>query len=156
MADDWPETAWSDVGGRLVPGGHVLPIRIYFEDTDFSGLVYHANYLRFMERGRSDLLRSLGIGHEELAKGVYGEPVIFAVRRIEIDYLRPAKIDDLIEVRTRPAEMRGVRLIMRQTITKGDEVLVEATVTVITLSPEGRVRRLPDAVSERFAAAQPG
>ena len=91
---------WPDLAGRLIPGGHVLPVRVYFEDTDFSGVVYHGAYIRYMERGRSDYLRKLGVGHDALDRGEHGEPLAFAVRRIAVEFLRPARIDDVLEVET--------------------------------------------------------
>jgi acyl-CoA thioester hydrolase len=140
-ADRWP-----DLAGRLVPGGHVLPVRVYFEDTDFSGVVYHGAYIRFMERGRSDYLRHLGVGHDALDRGEMGEPLAFAVRRIAAEFLKPARIDDVLEVETRSGELRGARIILTQTVKRGDEVLVTAEVTVVMINGEGRARRLPDAV----------
>jgi acyl-CoA thioester hydrolase len=134
---------WPDLAGRLVDGGHLLPIRIYFEDTDFSGVVYHAAFLRFMERGRSDMIRLMGVNHEALAKGAYGEPLAFAVRRIEIDFYRPARIDDLIEVHTKPAHAGGARLVLEQQVKLGDTVLVAAKVTVVMINLEGKARRMP-------------
>ncbi len=143
-ADKWP-----DLAGRLVPGGHVLPVRVYFEDTDFSGVVYHGAYIRFMERGRSDFLRRLGVGHDALDRGEHGdhgEALAFAVRRITADFLKPARIDDVIEVETRPGELRGARIILSQRVVRGDEVLVTAEVTVVMINAAGRARRLPDVV----------
>jgi acyl-CoA thioester hydrolase len=141
-ADKWP-----DLAGRLMPGGgHILPVRVYFEDTDFSGVVYHGAYVRFMERGRSDYLRRLGVGHDALDRGEHGEPLAFAVRRIVADFLKPARIDDVVEVETRPGDLRGARIILSQTVRRGDEVLVTAEVTVVMINADGRARRLPDAV----------
>jgi acyl-CoA thioester hydrolase len=145
-----PET-WPDLAGRFVGGAHVLPVRIYFEDTDFSGVVYHANYLRFMERGRSDMLRLLGVNHDALDEGILGEPLAFAARRVEVEFLKPARIDDLIEVETRVAEMAGARLILDQTVRCGAVVLVEAKVTIVMINAEGRARRLPQAVRDTLA-----
>ena len=92
---------WPDIAGRSTTEGHVLPIRIYYEDTDFSGRVYHASFLRFCERGRSELLRSAGLSHSGLIEDTNdGGGIFFAVRRIVADYLAPAGIDDLLEVRS--------------------------------------------------------
>ena len=141
-ADGWP-----DLAGRLIEGGHVLPVRVYFEDTDFSGVVYHGAYIRFMERGRSDFLRLLGVGHDALDRGeMGGEALAFAVRRIAVEYLRPARIDDVLEVETRAGELGGARIVLKQTVRRSDEVLVTAEVTVVMINGEGRARRLPDAV----------
>ena len=148
MAEDWPQIA-----GRLVPGGHVLPVRIYFEDTDFSGVVYHGSYIRFMERGRSDFVRLVGVGHTELHKGEHGEPLAFAVRRIHVDFLKPGRIDDLLEVETRVLDLAGARIVLRQTIRRGHETLVDAEVTVVLVNREGRARRIPDSVRDVLTAS---
>jgi acyl-CoA thioester hydrolase len=139
---------WPDLAGRLVGGGHVLPVRIYFEDTDFSGVVYHANYLKFMERGRSDMLRLMGSSHDALVDGVLGEPLAFAVHRIEVDFRGPARIDELIEVETRVGDIGGARLRLDQTVRRGEETLVQAKVTIVMINKDGRARRIPDAVRE--------
>ena len=144
---------WPDLAGRLIPGGHLLPVRIYFEDTDFSGVVYHGSYIRFMERGRSDFVRLIGVGHTGLGQGDHGEPLVFAVRRINIDFLKPARIDDLLEVRTTVREMGGARLELRQTIDRDGQPLVEADVTIVLINREGRARRIPDSVRAVFEGA---
>ena len=113
-----PPEPWPDLAGRLIPGGHVLPVRIYFEDTDFSGVVYHGSYIRFMERGRSDFVRLLGVAHTALDAGDHGEPLVFAVHRINIGYFKPARIDDLVEVTTLVKAVTGARLILNQTVTR--------------------------------------
>lgn len=138
--------SWPDVAGRLVDGGHVLPVRVYYEDTDFSGVVYHASYLRFMERGRTDYLRLLGIGHDALAKGAHGEPLAFAVRRLVVDYLKPARMDDLVEVETRTGAVTGARIVLAQSIRRGATRLVSAEVTVVMVGPHGQLRRIPKGV----------
>ena len=142
--------AWPDLSGRLVDGGHVLPVRIYYEDTDFSGVVYHGSYVRFMERGRTDFLRLLGVGHEALANGEHGggegEPLAFAVRRITAEFLKPARIDDLVEVETRLDRIDGARIVLVQTIRRGSVTLVTAEVVVVMINAAGQPRRLPAAV----------
>jgi acyl-CoA thioester hydrolase len=148
MADAWP-----DLAGKLVPGGHVLPVRIYFEDTDFSGVVYHGSFIRFMERGRSDFVRLLGIGHTALAAGDHGEPLAFAVRRIHVDFLKPARIDDLVEIETTVRDIAGARLVLRQVARCGEQLLVEADVTVVLVTPGGKARRIPPGVREILTAA---
>ncbi|MBB3934419.1 tol-pal system-associated acyl-CoA thioesterase [Aureimonas phyllosphaerae] len=142
------------LAGRLVDGGHRLDVRVYFEDTDFSGVVYHARYLHFLERGRTDYLRLHGIGHRELMDGAFGEPMAFAVRRMEIEFLRPARIDDILSVETRTALLGGARVVLDQRILRGDEVLIEARVKVAVISPDGRPRRMPAAVAERLGAPE--
>lgn len=124
---------------------HRLPVRIYYEDTDFTGIVYHANYLRYLERGRSDFFRMVGISHTELAKQDTG----FAVIRMELDFKRAARIDDALLVRTLFERAEGVRLHVRQTITRGEEVLFEATVVAVCISLSGRPRRpTPDMLAK--------
>ena len=146
---------WPDLAGRLTELGHVLPVRIYFEDTDFSGVVYHGGYIRFMERARSDFVRLIGVGHTDLDAGVHGEPLVFAVRRIDIEYRKPARIDDVVEVETRVTEIRGASIVLDQTIRRGGEVLTEAAVTVAFVNRQGKARRIPDSVRARFAGGGP-
>ena len=143
MANEWP-----DLAGRLIEDGHahVLPVRVYFEDTDFSGVVYHGGYIRFMERGRSDFLRLLGVGHDALARGEHGEQLAFAVARIVVDFRKPARIDEVIEVETRSASVTGARIVLSQTVRRGADVLVSAEVTVAMVNVAGQARRMPDVV----------
>jgi acyl-CoA thioester hydrolase len=129
------------LGGRLEGGAHILPVRVYFEDTDFSGVVYHGSYVRFLERGRTEFLRALGIGHDALDKGAHGERLAFAVRRMAIEFLKPARIDEVVEVETRPREVTGARGILAQAIRRGSDVLVTAEATVALISDEGKARR---------------
>ncbi|MBI1338960.1 YbgC/FadM family acyl-CoA thioesterase [bacterium] len=120
--------------GRFENGEHLLPVRIYYEDTDFTGIVYHANYLRYMERGRSDYLRLMNE-----AAGV--ETGLFAVIRIEIDYVASARIHDALLVRSRYAGLHGVRMRFEQTIERGPDTLVRAVVTAVPINADGRARR---------------
>jgi acyl-CoA thioester hydrolase len=132
---------------------HILPVRIYYEDTDFSGMVYHANYLRYFERARSDVLRLLGVGHTKLA--ARAEPLAFTVRRIEVDYLIPASIDDALEVRSLWQEAAGARFRVRQEIFRGEQRLASALVEVACIAMTGRPRRIPSdllAAFEQFIA----
>lgn len=147
--------AWPDLSGRLVSGGHVLPVRIYFEDTDFSGVVYHANYLRFMERARSDMLRLLGVSHDALDSGAFGERLAFAVRHLEIGFEKPAIIDDFIEVKTSVVGVAGARLLLDQTICRGVETLVGAKITIVMINAQRRARRLPVKVRDKLARIGP-
>ncbi len=126
---------------------HTLAIRIYYEDTDFSGLVYHAAYLKFFERGRTEMLRALGINHHELQD----EGVAFAVRRMQLDYLAAARIDDLLTVETVIATNSGVRLGLNQRILRADAVLVTADVEIVAIRIGGGATRLPKTVRERLA-----
>jgi acyl-CoA thioester hydrolase len=136
------------IAGRIVDGRHVLPVRVYYEDTDFSGIVYHANYLKFCERGRSDMLRVIGIAHRELNR----TGLAFAVRRMNCDFLKPAVIDDLLDVVTRPTEIGGARLMLGQSVLRGDEVLFTAEVTLALIDATGRPRRLPEALAVSLGA----
>jgi acyl-CoA thioester hydrolase len=136
------------LAGRLIGAGHELRQRVYFEDTDFSGRVYHARYLHFMERGRSDYLRLLGVHHRELAAG----GMAFAVRRMEIEFQGPAAIDDVLTIRTAPTDVGGARIKLGQEIWRGGERLVTAAVTVALVGPGGRALRLPPAIRAAFGA----
>jgi acyl-CoA thioester hydrolase len=146
-------STWPDLAGRIEGDTHVLPVRVYFEDTDFAGLVYHANYLKFCERGRSDFIRLLGIHHQALANPDEGEASVFVVRRIEIDYLRPARLDDVLEVVTSCAEIGGASLTLLQEVRRGETVVVRARVVVVLVSASGKPQRLGQMVRgalERF------
>lgn len=133
---------WPDLAGRIEGETHVLPVRVYFEDTDFTGLVYHANFLKFCERGRSDFIRLLGIDHQSLAEPKEGEPAVFVVRRIEIDYLKPARIDEVLEVVTRCAEIGGATLVLDQEVRRDGTPLARAKVSVVLVSHAGKPQRL--------------
>lgn len=120
---------------------HTLPVRIYYEDTDFSGVVYHAAYLKFFERGRTEALRACGVHHSEMLKRE--EPLAFAVRKMTIEWLAPARIDDLLEVRTRFVAAKGARMTLAQEIWREDALLARAEVEAACMSLSGRARRLP-------------
>jgi acyl-CoA thioester hydrolase len=135
-------------GGRV----HRFPLRVYFEDTDFSGVAYHANYLRWMERARSDLLRVLGIdqrGAFEAGEGVY------AVADLNIRYRSPARLEEDLLVETRCLALGGASVTMAQRVLRGDMLLAEATVRAGFLTPDGRPRRQPAEWLERFARLLP-
>lgn len=135
--------AWPDLAGRLAGGVHRLAVRVYYEDTDFSGAVYHANYLKFSERGRSDCLRLLGVHHHRLHGEAEEGRLGFVVRRMVCDFLKPGRIDDLLEVETRFVELAGARLDLAQRVLRGREALFEARVTVVLVDGGGRPRRFP-------------
>ncbi len=145
------DAGWPDLAGRIEGGRHILPIRVYFEDTDFSGLVYHVTYLRWFERGRSDLLRLLGVRHADLIAPQGGEPAAFVVRRLEIDYLRPARIDEVLEVITECAEISGAYLLLIQHVRRQDVTLCKAVAKVVLVSQGGKLMRLPGAIRDAFA-----
>jgi acyl-CoA thioester hydrolase len=131
------------LAGVLTPFGHRIMARVYFADTDFSGVVYHARYLEFFERGRSDFLRLAGVHHTELAEGKHGEKLVWVVRRMELDFLASARIDDILTIDTRTENITGARIFMAQQIRRGDEVLVEAKVEAAIVGELGRPRRFP-------------
>jgi acyl-CoA thioester hydrolase len=135
-ADPWPH-----LSGQIVGDTHLLPVRVYYEDTDFSGVVYHANYLRFLERGRTNYLRLAGIDQSALHAG--GEGLILAVRRMTLDFLRPARMDEVLVVETRAAEVRGASFSLAQRIRRGEEVILTAEVRVAAIAG-GRPARIPD------------
>jgi acyl-CoA thioester hydrolase len=125
--------------GRFSGREHVLPVRVYYEDTDFGGVVYHANYVRYLERGRSEFLRAAGASHSRLL--ACDNPMTFVVTRMSMDFIRPARIDDLLEVRTSYDTIRGARIINRQVITRDGEILLTADVENVCVSLLGRPRR---------------
>ena len=126
-----------------MPSPHRWPVRVYYEDTDFSGFVYHANYLRFLERGRSELLRSVGIAHRSLFEPQNGHASFgFVVRTMNIDFVAPAQMDDLLEVETCVREVRGASARMDQRILRNGQVLVSARVRVAAVS-SGHATRFP-------------
>ena len=137
--DDIP----AGLSGELTPFGHRLMARVYYADTDFSGVVYHARYLEFFERGRSDFLRLAGVHHTELAEGKHGEKLVWVVRRMEIDFRGPARIDDILTIDTRTDSVSGARIFMSQQLRRGEDVLVEAKVEAAIVSESGRPRRFP-------------
>ncbi|MEO1135270.1 MAG: tol-pal system-associated acyl-CoA thioesterase [Pseudomonadota bacterium] len=128
-----------------------LPIRIYYEDTDFSGVVYHAAYLKFFERGRTEALRASGVHHTALL--ARDEPLAFAVRKMTTEWLIPAKIDDMLEVRTRFHAAKGARMFLTQEIWRDDALLARADVEAACMTLNGRPRRLPAEITARFAPA---
>ena len=136
-------TEWPDLAGRIDGNRHVLPVRVYYEDTDFSGAVYHANYLKFCERGRSDCLRLIGIHHNEMHWHETHGRMGFVVRRMVCDFLKPARIDDLLEVETRFREMGGARMELDQKVLRAGETLFSAEVTVALVDAAGRPKRFP-------------
>jgi len=141
--------------GRFDGSRHLFPVRVHYEDTDLSGIVYHANYLKFCERARSEILRQLGIDQRaahEAGEGAY------AVAEAHIRFLRPAKFDDALIVESRAAELRAASVRMAQRVLRGDEVLAEVAVRVGFIAPDGRPKRQPQAwrtAFEQFAAKGP-
>jgi len=139
-----PEAIASGLSGELTAAGHRLLARVYYADTDFSGLVYHARYLEFLERGRSDYLRLAGVRHTELLEGMRGERIVWVVRRIEIDFVRPARMDDVLTIDSRTEKISGARIFMAQEIRRGGETLIKAKVEAAIIGENGRPKRFPD------------
>ena len=133
-------------------GAGTLTVRVYYEDTDFSGFVYHANYLRFLERGRTELLRTLAMGQADLQREA---DLIFVVRRMSLEFLKPARMDDLLTIVTRPSDLRGASMPLVQEVRRDDDLLVRADVTVAAVRG-GRAVRLPDALRRALGEGDPG
>ena len=127
--------------GVIENGEHVLPVRVYYEDTDFTGVVYHANYLRYFERGRSDFLRMRGISHTELR--ARDEPVAFVVRHMDIDFAQAARVDDALVVRTLYDRLEGPRIRIRQRIERDGGIIASAQVDVVCIRLDGRPVKPP-------------
>ncbi len=135
-----------DVAGESV---HVFPVRVYYEDTDAAGIVYYANYLKFAERARSELLRTRGLGNRALQEN---DGIAFAVRRLAVEYLAPAFLDDLLEVRSRITSVRGASLEAEQDVVKDGRDIARMTLTLACVARNGRPARLPDNVRKAFEA----
>jgi acyl-CoA thioester hydrolase len=133
--------------GRFVGNEHRYAVRVYFEDTDVAGIVYYANYLRFMERARSEMLRAAGIAQRDTLEAGEG---VYAVAEAHIKYRRPARLDDALIVSSRVREVRAASCVIHQRVMRGDEVLADAFVTAAFLSPEGRPKRQPREWVEKF------
>jgi acyl-CoA thioester hydrolase len=130
--------------GRFDGKAHILPVRVYYEDTDVSGIVYHANYLRYMERGRSEFLRLAGIHHMVMLANA--EPIAWTIRRMEIDYAKAARLDDNLEIHTRYRTMSGARLTGEQWVKRNGVDLVIAKVEAAIITMTGKPRRIPEDV----------
>ena len=139
--------------GEISGGKHVMQVRVYYEDTDFTGIVYHANYLRFMERGRTNYLRLIGADQHALFAEAESEAPGFAfvVRAMQIDYLKSARMDDVLEIVTAPHDIKGASITLHQEVRCGDELLVEARVKVAFVSG-GRARPIPKALRMAMTA----
>jgi acyl-CoA thioester hydrolase len=145
----------TELDGEIRGGRHVMQVRVYYEDTDFTGIVYHANYLRFMERGRTNYLRLLGAHHHALFAETEKEApgFHFVVRHMDIDFLKPARMDDVLEIVTTPHEVRGASITLHQLVQKDGETLIEAKVQVAFVS-QGRAQRIPKPLREAMSADQ--
>jgi acyl-CoA thioester hydrolase len=127
---------------------HEFPIRVYYEDTDLAGIVYYANYLKFIERARTEWVRGLGIDQGRLRAD---EGIVFAVRRVEADYLKPAKFDDELTVVTRPEAVTGARIVLEQAVLRGAERLFLAQVTLVCFTDAGHATRIPAEIRRKLA-----
>ena len=143
--------------GAIDDGKHVMQVRVYYEDTDFTGIVYHANYLRFMERGRTNYLRLLGADQHALFAEAESEAPGFAfvVRAMQIEYLKSARMDDVLEIVTVPLDVRGASITLGQEVRRGGDILIEARVKVAFVSG-GRARPIPKALRIAMKADQDG
>ena len=147
---------WPDLAGRIVDDEtgkrHILPVRVYFEDTDAGGIAYHASFIRWCERGRTDFLRLLGTDSRRLIDGSEShEPAAFVVRRMNCDFLRPARMDDVLEVETRVKELGGASVTLIQTVKNAGRPIFEAVVTVVLVAVSGKPLRLSKAVRGAFS-----
>jgi acyl-CoA thioester hydrolase len=129
---------------------HAFAIRVYYEDTDAGGIVYHGSHVRFLERGRTEYLRSLGIDQSVLMAADHGTALMFVVRRMELDYLKPARLDDLLKVTTALRELGGARLVLAQALLRGEETILQGVVTVACIGADGRPMRIPADIRARF------
>ena len=136
--------------GTLHENSHTLMERVYFEHTDFSGVVYHARYLDFLEHGRSDYVRLLGVHHRELQEGAYGDSLAFAVHRMEIDFRNAARIDDVLTIETDRGKLKGARLVFNQRIHRDDQPIINAVVTVVLVNASGKPKRFPPALLDKL------
>nr|WP_272211831.1 tol-pal system-associated acyl-CoA thioesterase [Marinicella sp. W31]MDC2877719.1 tol-pal system-associated acyl-CoA thioesterase [Marinicella sp. W31] len=142
-----------DLSGRLEGGEHCLHQRVYYEDTDFSGIVYHARYLHFLERGRTDYLRCHGVEQHTLHT-IDEEGLAFAVHHMDLKFVRSAHMDDILEIRTRTIKATGARMVLEQSIAAGGVLLTTATVTVVVINRHGRARRMPDDLARTLLEAK--
>jgi acyl-CoA thioester hydrolase len=133
-----------------MPQPHILPIRVYLEDTDAGGIVYHASYVRFMERARTEMMRSIGADHSAMIKN---DGVMFVVKTLALDFLKPALLDDLIEVHSSVGEIANASLEMEQKILKAGETLLTAKIRLASVTISGQPCRIPAAILGKIKAA---
>ncbi|MAK61707.1 MAG: Tol-Pal system-associated acyl-CoA thioesterase [Ponticaulis sp.] len=129
---------------------HWVSVRVYYEDTDFTGLVYHANYLKYFERGRSDFLRDAGVDHQSLLNRP--DPAAFAILRAEVDFKQAAHVDDLLRVRTRYRGTKGARILFEQAVLRDETLIAEAQITALSIHADGRPRRPIPEIVEQLAS----
>ncbi len=153
-----PPKTWPDLAGRIVDDAdgrhHVLAVRVYFEDTDAGGIAYHASYIRWCERGRTDFLRLLGTDSRRLIDGSAShEPAAFVVRRMTCDFLRPSRMDDVLMVETRVKAIGGASVTLLQTVLLDGRRVFEAEVTVVLIAVSGKPLRLSSTIRSAFGEA---
>lgn len=142
------------LAGELTEDGHRLVQRVYYEDTDFSGVVYHARYLHFMERARTDFLRLLGVEQATLATEGDSEGLVFVVHRMEIDFKAPARMDDVLTIGTVTEKAGGAKMVLLQEIRRDGQLLIAAKVIIAVINGQGRPRRLPEALATKFTRSR--
>ena len=150
-AATWPERA-NSLMVQTYPA-HSFDIRVYYEDTDAGGIVYHGSHVRFLERGRTEFLRSIGLDQSVLMSADRGKPLLFVVRRMELDYIKPARLDDLLTVTTELKELGGARLVLEQRLMRDIDMILTGRVTVAAISSDGRPMRIPSDIRKRFLGA---
>lgn len=138
--------------GRLADGVHCFPLRVYYEDTDAAGIVYYANYLKFIERARTEMMRGLGVEH---ARQRAETGLVFVVRRLIVDYVAPARLDDDLVVATRLLAQAGASITLEQSVRREGSLLVRAEVSIACVGPAGRPARLPPALRAALASLNP-
>jgi acyl-CoA thioester hydrolase len=149
MSESQPPAEPGQINGYFEGAVHVQPIRIYYEDTDASGIVYNANYVKFIERGRTNFLRLIGVHHQDLR--ALENPIAFTVTRLELAYKKPARLDDLVMVYTQYTKLTGARIFGSQIIKRDGITLMEAQIQAACINFEGKPRRLPAYVREAMA-----
>lgn len=137
-------------GGTASGGAHIYPVRVYYEDTDAGGVVYHANYLRFAERARTEMLRAAGIGQTALWAE---QGLAFTVRRCEAEFIKPARLDDALEVHTRVIDARGARVEAEQVVKRAGDEIARLRLEIACVDRQGKPARLPRNLSDAFAAS---
>jgi acyl-CoA thioester hydrolase len=141
----------SEISGQFTNSKHRLCVRVYYEDTDFSGYVYHSNYLKFCERARSDMMRLLGVDQNSMFVG--DNRMFIVIRRMVCEFLTPARFDDVLTVESTPTLAKGARMEMSQRVLRGDTVLFTAEVLAVILDANGRPKRAPADLAEKLQAA---
>jgi acyl-CoA thioester hydrolase len=139
--------------GTITRGIHRLTLRVYYEDTDFSGFVYHANYLKFCERARSDFMRILGVDQNAMISDE--KAMAFVIRRMVCEFLRPARFDDVLEIESKFDTVAGARFSGHQRVLRGEDVLFTADVTAVLIDGRGRPKRLPPEMIAKFPGISP-